>query len=288
MLQSSIFYDLCVTDAALEPQTQRERISVAMSYGYDAVAFAHQASARLGAGDKCSLRLLSREELVSATKGLPGYASTADTVGLPSHGNPYRTMQLTRLSFPVDDTNMAQESISNTAVMRSYDLVAAQPQNERAFVFACTVMDVDLISLDLSRRLPFRFRAEVVQAAVKRGIHFEVLYSSLLRDPASRRQMISNVQALARETRGRAIVLSSSARTVFDLRGTYDVANMGCFLGLNEQQARAAVTNNPAAVVQHAKRRKLFKGMLLLRPLEDERDTELLLSKGTGDQKAGN
>ena len=52
---------------------------------------------------------------------------------------------------------------------------------------ACTSLDVDIISLDLARKLPFKLAPSAVQAAVKRGIHFEVTLSSsapmLLTDP---------------------------------------------------------------------------------------------------------
>lgn len=39
---------------------------------------------------------------------------------------------------------------------------------------ACSNLDVDIIAMDVSRRLPFRLKPATLQAAVKRGIHFEV------------------------------------------------------------------------------------------------------------------
>lgn len=55
-----------------------------------------------------------------------------------------------------------------------YDLLAAQPQSERGFAAACGSLEVDLIALDLSRRLPFRLKPALVRAALARGVHFEV------------------------------------------------------------------------------------------------------------------
>lgn len=46
------YYDLCVSTALLEPQTQRERVSQAIRLGWDAVALVHQAAARLTDQDK--------------------------------------------------------------------------------------------------------------------------------------------------------------------------------------------------------------------------------------------
>ncbi len=39
---------------------------------------------------------------------------------------------------------------------------------------ACTSLEVDIISLDLTQRLGMKLKAAAVKAAMKRGIHFEV------------------------------------------------------------------------------------------------------------------
>ena len=100
---------------------------------------------------------------------------------------------------------------------------------------------------------------------MQRGVYFEILYAPILREPGSRRQIFTNAQALTRETRGRGIVLSSGARTAIELRGPYDVVNLGTFLGLTEQQAHAAVGKNAVAVVEHARKRKSYRGTLSIR-----------------------
>lgn len=52
--------------------------------------------------------------------------------------------------------------------------MAVQPGNERLFQMACSTLECDLVSLDLCRRLPYRFKPAVVKAALARGLHFEV------------------------------------------------------------------------------------------------------------------
>ena len=42
------------------------------------------------------------------------------------------------------------------------------------WIQACTSLNVDIITLDLSKRMPFRLKPAAVQAALKRGIFFEV------------------------------------------------------------------------------------------------------------------
>lgn len=214
-----------------------------------------------------SIRRLELEELLAATRGLHPIAQTSGSSSQQQqqHGSPYNLIQLTRLNLPIEDTNEAQEAASNTPVLASYDIIAVQPHSERAFAFACTSLDVDIISIDLSKRLNYRFRPDLIKTAMQRGLHFEILYAPILRDSGSRRQSFANAQALSRETRGRAIILSSGARTALELRGPYDVVNLGTFLGLSEAQAHAAVGKNCTAVVEHARKRKAFRGTLTLR-----------------------
>lgn len=68
----------------------------------------------------------------------------------------------------------AAQAACASAVARGYDLVAVQPGSERLFHMACSSLDCDLVSLDLARRLPFRFKPAAVKAALARGLHFEV------------------------------------------------------------------------------------------------------------------
>ena len=61
-----------------------------------------------------------------------------------------------------------------------------------AGVQACTALDVDVITFDMARRLPFRLRPGPLQAAVARGVHLEICYSAALRDEIARRNFFSN------------------------------------------------------------------------------------------------
>jgi ribonuclease P/MRP protein subunit RPP1 len=187
------------------------------------------------------------------------------------HGNGYTFRQLTRLNIPTDDANTAQAACSNSGVVSTYDLIAVQPQSERAFAQACTTLDVDIISLDLAKRLPYRFKPASVQAAAARGVHFEITYSAALRDSGTRKQLFTNAQALCRETRGRNVIVSSGARTAMELRGPLDVINLATFLGMTQQQAVNALTTNAGAVLDHMRARKAYRGALFLRlrPLDE-------------------
>lgn len=51
--------------------------------------------------------------------------------------------------------------------------------------------------------------------------------------------------ALTRATRGKGIIISSGAREAFELRGAYDVINIGVLFGLSEQQAKVLSVLSP-------------------------------------------
>jgi RNase P/RNase MRP subunit p30 len=150
----------------------------------------------------------------------------------------------------------AAQSPSN-GVNATYDLVAAVPQTEQLFDDCCRRLDIDLISLDLTERVPFRMSLPAVAAAIARGVHFEICYAPALRDSASRRNLVANSQQLLRLTRGRNIVLSSGALRPMELRGPHDVANLGMsLLGMAHDAAHKAVGSNLVAVLKRAQLRR--------------------------------
>jgi len=66
-------------------------------------------------------------------------------------------------------------------VLRCYDILAVRPTNQDLFAKACTELEVDIITLDMTRRVPFSFRREPVGKAIERGLMFEINYSHALK-----------------------------------------------------------------------------------------------------------
>jgi len=79
---------------------------------------------------------------------------------------------------------------------------------------------------------PHRF--PTVGLAIERGLSFEVCYTAALGDARARRQLVSNVLALIRVTKGKNIIFSSAAVDAISLRGPYDVSNLYAFLSACE------------------------------------------------------
>lgn len=213
------------------------------------------------------------EALLSAAGGVREALQAAQQRTAMRHGSPYAFRQLSRLTISADDPAAAAAACSSALVAGSYDLLAVAPGSERVFAQACASLPIDVITLDLSKRLPFRLKTASVAAALKRGVSFEICYAPALRDAGSRRQLLANAAALVRETRGRGLLLSAGARSLWELRGPYDIANLAAALfGLSQAQAAAAVGRNAEACLARAQQRRAWKGVVAEVQLKDASD----------------
>eukprot|EP00887_Chlorella_sp_A99_P007150 scaffold2.g7150.t1 len=259
------FLDLGLNgEQQLDPATQREWTAHALRLGWDGVTAAAAVTATAGPlrdQDRCSIQPVDLASLLNAARGVRAALQAAQQRTAARHGSPHAFRQLSRLTIAAEDPAAAQAACASAAV-GSYDLVAVAPASERMFTAACASLPCDLISLDLSRRLPFRLKPAAVRAAIARGLHFEIAVAPALRDAAARRQLFANALALCRETRGRSVVLTSGARSYMELCGPYDMANLGTLLGMSQQQAAAAVGRNAETVLAHAAQRRAWRGVL--------------------------
>ncbi|KAI8056779.1 RNase P subunit p30-domain-containing protein [Syncephalis plumigaleata] len=154
---------------------------------------------------------------------------------------------------------------SGNALLAPFDIIAVRPTTEKALQIACSTLDVDIISLNLSSRLPFYLKHTLINQAISRGICFEITYAPAIRNAASRRQLISNATSLVRVTRGRHIIVASDAATALELRGPYDIINFCSLFGMNQSAARDCLTHNARQVLYHAAtRRAVHKGTVAL------------------------
>ncbi|XP_037255885.1 ribonuclease P protein subunit p30 isoform X1 [Falco biarmicus] len=166
-------------------------------------------------------------------------------------GTSKRIKVLTRLTLVVSDPSHCNLLRSTSANIRLYDIIAVFPKTEKLFHIACTTLDVDLVCINVTEKLPFYFRRPPVNMAIDRGIYFELLYTPAIKDSTMRRYTISNAISLMQICKGKNVVISSAAERPLELRGPYDVANLGLLFGLSESEAKAAVSTNCRAAVLH-------------------------------------
>ena len=113
-----------------------------------------------------------------------------------SHGS---VQQLARLNVHVEEEQHVSHIHTSRDLLRAYDLIAVVPHSEAALERCLqppAVDHIDIISLPSAQRLPFTLKPVLVQRAVRAGLHFELCYSAALRDGLSRRNLVSNLQAV--------------------------------------------------------------------------------------------
>ncbi|RLM00758.1 hypothetical protein CFD26_108774 [Aspergillus turcosus] len=181
----------------------------------------------------------------------------------PAPANAPKNLKLlSRVNLTLSDPAQNQRLASLAQV---YDLVALRPTNEKALLNACTNLECDLISLDLSVRLPFYFKFKMLSAAIERGVRLEICYGPGVTGSGleARRNLIGNAMSLIRATRGRGIVVSSEARRALGVRAPWDVINLTCVWGLSQELGKEAVSEEARKVTALAKlKRTSWRGVI--------------------------
>ena len=169
-------------------------------------------------------------------------------------------MQKTRLTVTITDGDVCSSIQSNSAVMRSYDVISVIPTSDKTFQAACTSLDVDIISIPVSSvKLPFHLNKQYIAAAISRGVMFEIIYTHALQNKSSRKNLFTNAAALIRICRGENIILSSASKELLDLRGPHDIVNLAVLFGLKKHQGLRALSDNCHKAILHGESRRVFK-----------------------------
>lgn len=175
--------------------------------------------------------------------------------------------QYTRLTLCLKDPqqNYGINSGGTDKLVSSYDILAIQPESEKMFITACTSLDIDIISLPITSRLPFPLKSGYIKAALNRGVSFELCYAPLIEDSNSRRHSISNARTLLRLggiggsvkscSKGK-VFLSSGTTNPWFLRPPMDVKNLSKILGVPTALLPCILSKNPMYTFMHAATRK--------------------------------
>ncbi|KAM9837827.1 ribonuclease P protein subunit p30 isoform 1-T1 [Aulostomus maculatus] len=166
---------------------------------------------------------------------------------------------LNRLTVVMSDSTHFRP---NAVEYRQFDLLAVQPTTEKLFHAACMTYDVDIICVPVTEKLPFFFKRAPVNGAVDRGVVFEVSYSAAIRDTTMRRYTIANAISLMESCKGKNLIMSSAAEKHLELRGPYDITNLGLLFGLSEEDAKEAISSTCRSVLLHADTRKTASGIV--------------------------
>ncbi|NXA26061.1 RPP30 protein, partial [Ibidorhyncha struthersii] len=188
-------------------------------------------------------------------------------------GTSKRIKVLTRLTLVVSDPSHCNLLRSTSSNIRLYDIIAVFPKTEKLFHIACTTLDVDLVCINVTEKLPFYFRRPPVNMAIDRGIYFELLYTPAIKDSTMRRYTISNAISLMQICKGKVSSQSESKL----INSVQILLELGLLFGLSESEAKAAVSTNCRATMLHGETRKSACGVVYTvkkpRKVEEEETT---------------
>jgi ribonuclease P/MRP protein subunit RPP1 len=199
---------------------------------------------------------------VALSQTITGKLPTNLAPPIPPANAPTALTLLSRLNLTLSDPSQGQRLGS---LSQSFSLIAIRPANEKALQNACNSLECDLISLDLSVRLPYYFKMKTLAAAIARGIRFEICYGPGVTGSGqeARRNLIGNAMALIRATRGRGIIVSSEAKRALAVRAPSDVINLACVWGLSQERGKEAVCEEARKVIAMASlKRTSWRGVI--------------------------
>ncbi|XP_071793445.1 ribonuclease P protein subunit p30-like [Asterias amurensis] len=245
-------------DGSCEPTVLKKSLECAARLGYGVVAIGYTSAQDKPGKDK------HKEKISFAPPSLKLDSDTKAVVGVRSKG----FKQLTRVNMVLSEGSETHKLRQDN--IQSYDLLAVQPTTEKMFHMACTKLEVDIICPDMTEKMPYYFKRIAMNAAVERGIYFEIPYAPAIRDATLRKNVLTNAMTLVSLCRGKNIIITSQAVRPTEVRGPYDVTNLGLLFGLTEQQAKNAVSSNCRAVLYHAAtRRNTIKSVMSLQHVNE-------------------
>ncbi|GFR29179.1 probable ribonuclease P protein subunit 3 [Trichonephila clavata] len=161
---------------------------------------------------------------------------------------------LNRITASIEDTIHSHHFL-RSSVTKKYDIVALQPIGDKMIQHACSLSDIDIISLNLTESLGYYLKRTSVGLATSKDICFEITYAPCLRNQSSRRMLIGNAQLVVEVTKGKNVFVSSGATRSMELRSVEDVMNLGLLFGFQKNQAEASVKKVGKFVLKHARTR---------------------------------
>ncbi|CAH8855011.1 unnamed protein product [Trichobilharzia szidati] len=167
----------------------------------------------------------------------------------------------TRLTLECDDAGNAGlffRQFENK--LNAFDVVSFCPTSNAALVYACEkALNIDLITVDLTKTCEIRLQSKQCNQMMSRGIHLEFQLAPVLRSASSVHsarsvlsQYFSSLLCYSRKSFINMIVVSSGASCGWEVRRPVAVSAMLSCLGLQPREAtHSCLTKAPFAVVTH-------------------------------------
>jgi len=260
-----MYYDLNIITPNTEFDRKRRLIESAIADGYDGIAYNTEVTGTMSIKDmnkteKVDLGTLKLDTIVNS---MPNKTSKQMKT----------FQQFSRVTVVCNEMRAVMQLVDSNQILKSYDVVAAKTKDAKVFHALCLENDVvDIITFDLTEKLPYKLKRGQVTEAIKKGIMFELSYSQAIEDMSIRRMVFSNAITIMNATKFKNIIITSKCADNFHHRSPFDVMNIFRVLGMPKDAATKAVGENTVKIIERGKFRKSFKGIVAFATAEDEKE----------------
>ncbi|KAK4880336.1 hypothetical protein RN001_008482 [Aquatica leii] len=182
---------------------------------------------------------------------------------------------LNRLTIAFSNQDIITRIIKSSNY-KKYHIIAAQPENQQAFQYVCSTMEVDIFSFDPNRKCNYKMQRKLYYQLVEKDVYFELMYAPAIEDSTKRKNIIATAHAYHSFGKSKNIIISSATTNDFLTRSPYDVINLGLIFGLSEGQAKDALFTNGRKLYIRAIGRRLGKTIMIVenRLGQEQHETE--------------
>lgn len=160
-------------------------------------------------------------------------------------------------------------AMNTSANLKRYHIVAGAPKTEAAMQHCCSTFGGDIVARCETESgggyKMLHISHKYYQLALRRGLCFELKYAPAIVDSNVRRDMLTIGYQYASQRKAKNVVISSGAEGKFQVRGPYDIANLGLIFGLSEEQSKSAISHTCRRALLKAESRRLGKTVMFVR-----------------------
>ncbi|EYC09652.1 hypothetical protein Y032_0059g2981 [Ancylostoma ceylanicum] len=165
--------------------------------------------------------------------------SLLDLTELEKQGKKFR--QFSRITFTLNDATVIH-NVFNNPRLREFDLVAVRPADVNILTTLTRKTDaVDIITMNPETHVTWLHKSKFMEMIRVEGVGFEITYAPAL-SPENRRACLHSGRFLLRGLRGRSVVMTSGASSMYELRAPVDVMNMTILWGVSGADARPMIS----------------------------------------------
>ncbi|XP_063983417.1 ribonuclease P protein subunit p30 [Diachasmimorpha longicaudata] len=252
------FYDLCINFDGQNKENLRRLLSRLYEMGYRTVAINQPL-------DESALEVEKKKkkkgEKAENTDPLATVVNPFDVEDVKKEFKGKLSI-LSRLTFTFSDTAKTY-TLGQSNGLKKFDLYGVMPKNQAALQFACSQLNVDIVTIN-STSGSFKFTRKLYLQAVERGVHFEVRYADAI-ERSTRKTAIHYAHLFYVYGKSRNVIVSSGTGDYSRIRNPYDIINLCALFGLSEVKAKAAVLGQCHHLILKAEGRHFGKAVFAIK-----------------------